>query len=408
MNNITLQSKKLMIGLSLGHGIKHFGQGALLIMSPSIRTSLKISELALGAIFTIQQMASVLTNIPAGIMADMFRRHIPRLLATSMLLVSIGYMLVGFSNWYFLTLVAVVAIGSGTSMWHAPAFGTLASLYPNQKGLAMSAHLTGAQIGNTMSPIIIGFLLGGTLFNLQFKGIPWNFLSMSLAVPMSLTGLIVLLKFKQSSKQNQNNLKLQEYLDLSKRLISNKIVLAMILLGAMRGAIHQSFAVFIVLHMREVLAYSHFVVGLHLSLLTMAGIISTPLMGHVSDKVGRKPVITTAMSLMSLVLFAFLYVDSGLLLTLLIGILGLFIFSVMPIITAAAMDQVESGTEGSITALIFTGSGIVAAISPMIAGAIYGEYQFHGVVIMTGIIAFISALLSFVLPMTSPNNKTEK
>ena len=48
-----------MIGLSLGHGIKHFGQGALLVMSPSIKASLKISEIALGAIFTTQSEASV-------------------------------------------------------------------------------------------------------------------------------------------------------------------------------------------------------------------------------------------------------------------------------------------------------------------------------------------------------------
>ena len=404
MNKSNIKSKNLMIGLSLGHGSKHFGQGALLVMSPSIKASLKISEIALGAIFTTQSIASVLTNIPAGIMADMFRKHISRLLATSMLLVGIGYMAIGFSHWYPLTLVAVVAVGAGTSLWHAPAFGTLAALYPNQKGLAMSAHLTGAQIGNTLSPIIMGFLLGGTLLAFHFEGISWNFLSMSLAVPMGLTALIVLLRFKQSTIQNQNNLKIREYLILSKHLIKNKVVLAMILLGAMRGAIHQSFGVFIVLHMREVLAYSNFVVGLHVSLLTMAGIVSTPLMGYLSDRIGRKPVITTAMSLMSLILFSFLYVDSGLLLTLLIGLLGLFIFSVMPIITAAAMDQVESGTEGSITALIFTGTGVVAAISPIIAGGIYAEHQFHGVVILTGLIAIGSAILSFILPITSSEN----
>ena len=69
------------------------------------------------------------------------------------------------------------------------------------------------------------------------------------------------------------------------------------------------------------------------------------------------------------------------------------------------MDQVESGTEGSITALIFTGTGVVAAISPMIAGGIYAEHQFHGVVILTGLIAIGSAILSFILPITSSENK---
>ena len=94
--------------------------------------------------FTAQQIASGFANIPAGFMTDFFRRQLPIILFSAMALVGLGYLLVGFTDWYWLLLIAAVIIGIGTSMWHAPAFGALAARYPKRRGFAMAAHLTGA------------------------------------------------------------------------------------------------------------------------------------------------------------------------------------------------------------------------------------------------------------------------
>ena len=144
----------------------------------------------------------------------------------------------------------------------------------------------------------------------------------------------------------------------------------MALLGAMRGAVHTSFQVFLVIYMREILEYSNTLVGVHVALITMAGIISTPIMGNFSDKLGRRPVISFAMILMTILIFLFLVFDRGIMMTFLVGCLGLFFFSVMPIINAAAMDMVDKGSEGSGTALMFTGGSVIGSITPIFAGII--------------------------------------
>ena len=64
----------LMYGLSAGHGIKHFGQGALLVMIPSIRATLGLGDVAIGGISSAQSISSGIANIPAGILTDMFRK----------------------------------------------------------------------------------------------------------------------------------------------------------------------------------------------------------------------------------------------------------------------------------------------------------------------------------------------
>ncbi len=52
-----------MIGLSAGHGIKHFGQGALVLISPHIREAMMLSEVAFGGITTSQSAASGVANV---------------------------------------------------------------------------------------------------------------------------------------------------------------------------------------------------------------------------------------------------------------------------------------------------------------------------------------------------------
>lgn len=389
----------LMLGISAGHGVKHFGQGALLVMMPLIRSAFGMGDVAYGAIFTINSVSSGIANIPAGMLSDMYRKRVAWLLAISMIMVGTGYLLVGVSPWLWLLAVAVAIIGFGTSLWHAPAFGTLAARYPNRRGVAMAAHLTGAQIGNTTSPVIIGLLLGGSIGGWYFAGFDWRYVSAGLFIPMALTALLVLTRFKTAGAESHGNLALKEYLVSARRLLSNLKVLGMAVLGAFRGAVHTSFQAFVVVYMKEDLEMSSFTIGWHVSLLTLAGIASTPIMGWASDRVGRKPVIFGAMAMMAILVFSFLIFPDGIAFTTLLGLLGLFFFSVMPIITAAAMDQVDRGAEGSATALMFTGGSVIGALSPILAGKIFEVMGFQGVVIYCGAIATTGALLALIFPM---------
>jgi FSR family fosmidomycin resistance protein-like MFS transporter len=389
-----------MYGLSAGHGIKHFGQGALLIMIPSIRATLGLSDVAIGGISSAQSISSGIANIPAGILTDMFRKKVAWILFASMIMVGSGYLLISISPVYWVLLVGVVIVGFGTSMWHAPAFGTLAARYPRRRGFAMAAHLTGAQVGNTTSPLIVGFLLAGTIGSwVVFGGIEWRWLAAFISVPMILTALVVVSRFKTAGAESTGSVTLGAYFVSAKRLLSNRAVLGMALLGAMRGAVHNSFQVFLVIYMREELGYSNTYVGVHIALITMAGIISTPIMGNLSDRVGRRPVISFAMTAMTVLLFLFLQFDSGISMMILIAVLGLFFFSVMPIINAAAMDMIDKGSEGSGTALMFAGGSIVGSLTPIVAGIINQSNGFQGVVIFAGAMATIGAVLSLILPM---------
>ena len=396
------ESSWLMVGISAGHGIKHFGQGALLVMMPFIRSAYGIGDVAYGTIFSLSSISSGIANVPAGMLADMYRKRVAWLLTISMLMVGAGYFLIGVGPWIWLIGLSVIIIGFGTSMWHAPAFGTLAARYPKRRGVAMAAHLTGAQIGNTASPVVIGFLLGGAIGTFEFAGFDWRLVAMGVSIPMFLTAFAVLWRFKTAGAEVQHDIDLAEYLQSARRLLTNFRVLGIVSLGGFRSAVHTSFQAFTVVYMKETLEMSAFTIGWHVALLTFAGIVSTPVMGWLSDRVGRKPVILAAMAAMAVMLFLFLPFRDGVGFTILMASLGLFFFSVMPIITAATMDQVERGSEGSATALIFSGGSVVGALSPIAAGKIFEINGFEGIVLFCGAIAAAGALLALVLPMRRP------
>ncbi len=395
----------LVIGLSLGHGIKHFGQGALTVIGPLLKASMGLSEVSYALIFSSMNVSSGLSNIPAGILSDMYRKKIAWFLAISMFTISIGYLLIGITKIYILILLGVILIGFGTSFWHAPAFGTLAARYPERKGFALSMHLTGAQIGNTIGPPIIGGLISGVTLGsvIKFSGFGWENVAIMIVIPMIITGVLVLTMFKSAGSESTSNWSFEEYWDRTKTLLADKIILGLIVLGAMRASIHTSFQLWLAVYLKEELDYSAWVIGWHIALITAAGIISTPIMGILSDRFGRKPVIQISMTLMAIYLFLFLIFDEGLGLVILIGLLGMFFFSVMPIVTAATMDRVPKGSEGSGTALNFIGMSLIGFMAPVISGIIYKTYNFEGIAIFSGIIAIYGILLCTFLPMKKIN-----
>ena len=176
-------------------------------------------------------------------------------------------------------------------------------------------------------------------------------------------------------------------------------MIALVSVTALRGMAHNAFAVFLVLYMAEDLGYSDVVVGAHLGLLTLLGILAGPLMGAVSDRIGRRPVILFGLITMSALTFAFLWADSGIELTLTLALLGIVLFSVNSIMMAAAMESVAGGSEGSAVAMLFTGGAIVGAISPVVAGAINTQWDFHGVVVYAGCIAALAAVIAALAPL---------
>ena len=389
-----------MLGLSAGHGIQHFYQIGLLLLLPHIKEAMALSDPAMGAIVAVRSGASGVMNVPAGIMADMFRRRVAAMLTVSMLCLTLGYVFVGIAPSYWAVLLAISVAGVGTSMWHAPSFSTLSARYPDRRGLAMALHRSGGSVGDTIAPAVVGVLLGGISFwGLNWGGFDWRTVALLHVGPSAVTGLAVITLFKSGAVAAPRQASFRQYVSSVLPLLRSASVMGMVLISATRGMAHQSFNIYLVLYLEDQLGYSDFVAGLHISLLTLLGVLACPVMGLVSDRAGRRRVIFVAMVMITLLIYSFAFAKSGIPLVILLGLLGAVIFSVSSVISAATLDAVPSGVEGSTVALLFSGGAVIGSVAPIVAGMINESAGFEGVVWFAGSIAAFGAFLTVIVPV---------
>ena len=396
------ESARLMLGLSAGHAVKHFYQQGFLMLLPHIKDALGLTDIAVGGIVGMQSAAMGAMNVPAGVFTDMFRRRIAWMLTASMLCLTLGYLVIGLASQYWLILLAVTIAGAGTSMWHAPAFAELGARYPERRAMAIAAHRSGGSIGDSTAPLVVGLLLGGVSFwGLNWGGFDWRTVALLHVVPAAFTGAVILLTFKTAGVGTPTSVAFHDYVGSVAQLFRNVTVLSMVSVTALRGMAHTSFAAFLVLYLKYDLQYSDLSVGFHLGLLTLLGILSGPVMGAIADRIGRRAVILSGLIAMSGLMYAILWADDGPALTVALALLGTVLFSVNSIMIAAAMDAVRGGTEGSAVAMLFTGSAVVGAVSPVIAGWVNGLWGFSGVILYAATIAAVAAVITAVAPMAS-------
>ena len=286
-----------MIGLATGHGIKHFYSQAFLLLIPSVKTYLGLSDVEVGLIGTTRTAFGAAFNIPAGIISDMWQNKVALILSASLASLALGYLVIGSTSNYWLLLLGVAITGAGASIWHAPAFGTLSTAYPSRRATSFAVHRMGGSAGDSIAPLVIGLMLGGFVFlGLEWDGISWRTLSFGMVVPAGVAALIVFFVFRALHGEGRTSTSFGTYIKSARAMLTNSTVISMVAISGVRSMAHNSLGIFLVIYMNEDLGFSDFKIGYHITLLTLFGIASSPLMGWTSDRTGRRPVLFLSLS----------------------------------------------------------------------------------------------------------------
>ena len=396
----------LLIGLSAGHAVKHFYQQGFLLLIPSVKDALGLTDVQVGLLGTARTIFSASINIPAGIVADMWRSKVALILSASLTSFAIGYLLMGIAPNYWFVLLGVAVTGLGTSLWHAPAFGTLAALYPERRGTAMAVRRMGGSIGDSISPVVMGVLLSGfALWGLEWGGLEWQALALVMVAPALISAVLILLANRELKSAGGGATSFRTYIQSARPLLTNGTVLSMVGLTSVRAMAHNGLTIFLIVYMSEDLGFSAFKIGYHVTLLTLFGIVFAPAMGWTSDRIGRRPVIFVGLSALTILIFLLLPFGTGWGFTVILALLGMFLYTVNPVMLATALDAVKGGTESSGTALMFTGPAIFGALFPVIAGRIKELYGMDGVFYYSAIIVAVITIASLFLPMRKPSEQ---
>jgi MFS family permease len=143
--------------ISAGHGLTHWYTATFYLLLPLIGKELGLSYAQIGLIMTVQHLAAAISNLPGGMIVDTVGQK-GYLMAASLFWVGVPYAFMSVSHDFWMLLVCVTLVGIGGNIWHPAAIPTLAYRYPQRKGLVLSIHGMGGNLGEAFAPVVVGAL----------------------------------------------------------------------------------------------------------------------------------------------------------------------------------------------------------------------------------------------------------
>ena len=370
--------------LVAGHAVKHLYNSGFFLILPEIARALNLSNTSVGFLNTARGFAGSGSNLPAGFVADRFSNRWGRILGAAMIVIGIFQFIMGSVDAYWPILLCAMVVSAATSFWHPPAIAALSLRFSARRGLAISLHGSGGSIGEALGPILVGGLLG----ILTWQGI----VQLSL-VPAVLTGFVVWFLMRNTSGHPNGAASLRAYVGGLLDFIRNPH-LALILVSV--GAFSMSQAAmntFLPIYLRNELNYEPIIAGGYLFLGQVAGIVSSPVLGHLSDRFARRAVLVPSLLLLGTGSFALSVVPEGPALMASVAWIGAVMFPLTSLFLAAAMDRVGAAMQATAVSLVFGIGTLFGSLSPTIAGLLADGFGVRTAFHWGAAIALVAAIL---------------
>lgn len=389
-------------GVIVSHTLQHlYGEGFYVIL-PVIYTSLGLTPVAAGFIGTVRQISSGVASMIGGFLIDQFQHRRKLVLYLSLVIMGLGYLLVGVSPTYFLILLSVSLAGAAGSLWHPAALSLLSQRYPLRRGFILALHRSSGNAGDALGPLIVGaLLLILTWQNVLFGAFP-------LAVIMALLLWALLQRdngWDQPKRVTATPGMFKAQLASLKDVLRSRELILLLLVSGIAGLGQGSLMLWLPMYLQETQGMGSLGIGLHLGLLSSVGIASGPVIGSLSDRFGRKWVIFIVLVAKVIIATLMALTGSGILLTILVGFMGAFLFALNPLVQAGALDIAEGKKlEGTMIGLLWGNNAVFSGMAPVLVGLLitsmgYG-ILFWYIAAMSAVAGIFAIFLLFVTPRT--------
>ncbi len=375
----------ILTNLSIGHGITHWYMSSMMLMLPKIQSSFGFGNFQFGMLNTIRQVSAGSATIPTGVLIDMAKNQWGLILTGCMIMAGVASGLISLSpNYIYLTAVIVLLPLPGT-IWHMPAIAAISQRMPDRRGMGLSIHGIGSQLGTSLGPYGTGHLLALMAGWSAMEA--WRSVTLIYVAPAIFMAVVVWWSLRDLgssgiSPNQQTSLKVR--IQGVGGLLRNRTMLALMVVIMLRNMGFNSLTIWVPKYLQDSvedggLGMSTVSAGLNYSLLTALGVVSSPFLGALSDRYGRKKVLLPSLSLAAVLALAIGQAGDGVWLTMTILATGLFTYSLGQILQASVLDQVGKGTEGATMGLVMGLNNIFSALSPLAAALVVNAYGLSSV-----------------------------
>jgi DHA1 family multidrug resistance protein-like MFS transporter len=377
----------VFLAIFFGTFFASFGDSLPQSFQPLFIASLGVSPAIIALMYNIRNITQTCLRLVSGTLNDSLGRRNLMLLGLSLFALVPFIYSVTTSAW--LPRAAMLASGLALSIYYPPTEAYASSLFPPEKaGQAMGRfHMSWAMSS------VIGPSLGGALiiFFPDYKPL------FVMAGVITTFAFIIVWRYTEDDRGlncsvplgGQLRTSLRVFPSTMRRLMSNKKVLIACIAVFTHSFCHWGLTTFIPL-LGAKIGMSEFLIGITLTANALMIVISLPIVGVLSDRVGRFIPIISGL-LLSVVAFALIpSIRFHLLLPVLNGILGLCAVLVFPVSQAATMEALPPSDRGSATGVW----GMMMAL-----GGTIGMFSMSGVLSVASIEWVFYAFATFTFTM---------
>jgi FSR family fosmidomycin resistance protein-like MFS transporter len=358
--------------ITIGHALTHWYPATFYLLLPLIGNELGLSYVQIGSILTTQALWGAISNIPGGLLVDSVGRK-GLLMAISLFWIGAPYLLMGFSHDYWLLLTCAALVGIGNNLWHPTAIPLLAQHFPDRKGLAVSIHGMGGNVGDAVAPFVAGALLAY---------LTWRQVMVVNVIPgiaMALLLLVLLGGMQSKSRAAAGSAarpkrSFNDVLRDFRTLLKNRVLIFLCASSVFRSMTHGGLMAFLPIYLARELNYTPLWIGAAMAALQTAGFIASPISGHLSDKMGRRQIIMSSMGVTAVIIAFMIMAGQSSAFVFFIAFLGFFFFSIRAVLQAWLLDATPENMGGSAIGVLFAIQALGAGIGPLVCGVIADSY----------------------------------
>jgi FSR family fosmidomycin resistance protein-like MFS transporter len=373
---------KVIIGLTLVHFIGDFYSSFINPLLPVFVQKYALTLTEVGLLAGLSRFLAFIVQPTVGYLADYYRTRFFILGGPFLAIVFIA--LVGVAPSYPILLVFISLGSIGSSMFHPSTAGMISTYAGRHFGLSMSVFNTGGTFAFGLGPIFITYLVG--IYGLEASPVTMVF---GLAIMMVLLKIV-------PPPHGEGLARLGFFGSLKEVLGSvwKPIVLIWVVM-VLRAFVGHSFRTFLpVLYAQE--GYALVAVGAIISLFTVAGAVSGLLAGHLSDRVGYKPIFYLAHGLTTPSLFLLLYLKGNWVFCAAF-LAGFFAMATLPLGVAMAQELAPKGKSIVSSLMMGLAFGLGGILMPL-TGKLAEIFSIRGVLLSLTILPCLTIFLIALLP----------
>ena len=355
--------------LAVAHAAIHAQSALMPLVYPIVIVEYGLNERDIGTFIAITTAVGGAMQLSYGFLTRYVAR--PALLAGGQILFGTSLLVSGLSQSITQLLAAISAARVGASPQHPVGNALLSDLYPTERrGFAISAHISGGNVGTILVPFVGGALL---------LAVGWQMTLALFGIPPLIIGLLLALLVREGKAYRERARASGSFLGQLREVVGRRdlrlILGASLVAAGGRGL--DIVAPFMVLYLSGPLGLDQGTVRVLYALLLVGAVVGPILAGTLSDRFGRRRTLVTYYLASAVGIVAFMAAGANLLLLVpLLLPFGTAVFSESPVLQAYLADRATGPLRDMAFAVYFTFAFGIGAFWAFIIGFVANAFGY--------------------------------